>query len=249
MEAEIRSPAPVVGPIATGPETAAPDAEPAAGPETSVAAPVAPENGPYRAGSRWGEQLPSCSRPATGAPAAAPDAKLLRVLARAFEGLSPEQREEKWEALKSALAAQPPATAPARSRQPVAKDAGADLPELPGYRAARIRIGPEPLSEHNTIHARRHYGFICAGSSHVDADLNPRGPFAAVGSFSVGSRRARSIHDSGNTLAGSSDGNSSTRVRAADSVLNHAKQAIEIEDIDVRVAAVERAAELSKQLR
>jgi hypothetical protein len=39
----------------------------------------------------------------------------------------------------------------------------------------------------------------------------------------------------------------STRVRAADSVLDHAKQAIEIEDIDVRVAALERAAELSKQ--
>jgi len=36
------------------------------------------------------------------------------------------------------------------------------------------------------------------------------------------------------------------RVRAADSVLDHAKQAIEIEDIDVRVAALEQAAELSK---
>ena len=31
----------------------------------------------------------------------------------------------------------------------------------------------------------------------------------------------------------------STRVRAADSVLDHAKQAIEIEDIEVRVAALE----------
>jgi uncharacterized protein (UPF0147 family) len=41
----------------------------------------------------------------------------------------------------------------------------------------------------------------------------------------------------------------STRVRAADSVLDHAKQAIEIEDIDVRVAALEQAAELSKQSR
>jgi len=38
----------------------------------------------------------------------------------------------------------------------------------------------------------------------------------------------------------------STRVRAADSVLDHSKQAIEIEDIDVRVAALERAAESSK---
>jgi hypothetical protein len=38
----------------------------------------------------------------------------------------------------------------------------------------------------------------------------------------------------------------STRVRAADSVLDHSKQAIEIEDIDVRVAALEQAAESSK---
>jgi hypothetical protein len=40
----------------------------------------------------------------------------------------------------------------------------------------------------------------------------------------------------------------STRVRAADSVLNHAKHAIEIEDIDVRVSALEAATakELSK---
>jgi DNA-binding MurR/RpiR family transcriptional regulator len=38
----------------------------------------------------------------------------------------------------------------------------------------------------------------------------------------------------------------STRVRAADSVLDHAKQAIEIEDIDVRVAALEQASELTK---
>lgn len=37
----------------------------------------------------------------------------------------------------------------------------------------------------------------------------------------------------------------STRVRAADSVLDHAKQAIEIEDVEVRVAALEQAAELS----
>jgi hypothetical protein len=38
----------------------------------------------------------------------------------------------------------------------------------------------------------------------------------------------------------------SVRVRAADSVLNHAKQAIEIEDLEVRVAALEQAAELTK---
>jgi hypothetical protein len=38
----------------------------------------------------------------------------------------------------------------------------------------------------------------------------------------------------------------STKVRAADSILDHAKQAIEIEDVEVRVAALEQAAELSK---
>ena len=37
----------------------------------------------------------------------------------------------------------------------------------------------------------------------------------------------------------------STRVRAADSILDHAKHAIEIEDIEARVDALERAAELS----
>jgi hypothetical protein len=38
----------------------------------------------------------------------------------------------------------------------------------------------------------------------------------------------------------------STRVRAGDSVLDHARQAIEIEGVEVRVAALEQAAELSK---
>jgi len=41
----------------------------------------------------------------------------------------------------------------------------------------------------------------------------------------------------------------STRVRAADSVLNHAAQAIEIEDIEVRVAELERAAEAKSAAR
>jgi phosphomannomutase len=41
----------------------------------------------------------------------------------------------------------------------------------------------------------------------------------------------------------------STRVRAADSVLDHAKQAIEIEDIDARVSELERASEASKEGR
>lgn len=38
----------------------------------------------------------------------------------------------------------------------------------------------------------------------------------------------------------------STRVRAADSVLDHAAKAIEIEDVEARVAELERAVESSK---
>src|SRR5580692_5082945 len=38
----------------------------------------------------------------------------------------------------------------------------------------------------------------------------------------------------------------STRVRAADSVLNHSAKAMELEDIEARVAELEQAAELSK---
>jgi hypothetical protein len=38
----------------------------------------------------------------------------------------------------------------------------------------------------------------------------------------------------------------STKVRAADSVLNHSAKAIEIEDIEVRVSELERAVEASK---
>jgi hypothetical protein len=41
----------------------------------------------------------------------------------------------------------------------------------------------------------------------------------------------------------------STKVRAADSILNHAAKAIEMEDIEARVAELERAAEASKQTR
>ena len=41
----------------------------------------------------------------------------------------------------------------------------------------------------------------------------------------------------------------STRVRAADSVLDHGAKAIEIEDIEVRVAELERAADVSKSRR
>ena len=41
----------------------------------------------------------------------------------------------------------------------------------------------------------------------------------------------------------------STRVRAADSVLDHAAKSIEIEDIEVRVSELERAAEQAKSVR
>ena len=41
----------------------------------------------------------------------------------------------------------------------------------------------------------------------------------------------------------------STRVRAADSVLDHAAKAIELEDIEARVAELERAAEGAKRGR
>ena len=39
----------------------------------------------------------------------------------------------------------------------------------------------------------------------------------------------------------------STKVRAADSVLNHAAKAIELEDIEARVSALEQAAEETKK--
>jgi alkylhydroperoxidase family enzyme len=41
----------------------------------------------------------------------------------------------------------------------------------------------------------------------------------------------------------------STRLRAADCVFGHAKSAIEMEEIEARIAALEQAAELSKQSR
>jgi len=40
--------------------------------------------------------------------------------------------------------------------------------------------------------------------------------------------------------------NASTRLRAADCVFTHAKSAIELEEVEARVAALEQAAELSK---
>ena len=62
-----------------------------------------------RAGGGSREQRAS---PATDATAAATDEKLLRVLARAFDGLSPEQQEAKWVVLKNALATRKTADAP-----------------------------------------------------------------------------------------------------------------------------------------
>ena len=41
----------------------------------------------------------------------------------------------------------------------------------------------------------------------------------------------------------------SVRLRAADCVFTHAKNAIELEEVEARVAALEQAAELSKQSR
>src|SRR5579862_9685310 len=41
----------------------------------------------------------------------------------------------------------------------------------------------------------------------------------------------------------------SVKVRAAEAIFNHAAKAIEIEDIEARVAELERAAEASKQLQ
>ena len=41
----------------------------------------------------------------------------------------------------------------------------------------------------------------------------------------------------------------STRVRAADSVLDHSAKAIEMEDIEARVAELERVAEASKDAK
>jgi len=41
----------------------------------------------------------------------------------------------------------------------------------------------------------------------------------------------------------------STRLRAADCILEHAKSAIELEDVEARVAALEQAADLEKKSR
>lgn len=71
-----------------------------------LAAPVAPQGANVAP-----EETPATNdaTPPADAPAAATDQKLLRVLARAFEGLTPEQREAKWDSLKTALATWKPA--------------------------------------------------------------------------------------------------------------------------------------------
>jgi hypothetical protein len=73
---------------------------------SSRAAPHEPDAAP--------EEVPANKEasPATDAPAAATDEKLLRVLARAFDGLSPEQQEAKWLVLKNALDTPKTADAP-----------------------------------------------------------------------------------------------------------------------------------------
>jgi hypothetical protein len=73
----------------------------AEGPATEVPAPAAPH-----APDAATEEAPANddASPATDAPAVATDEKLLRVLARAFGGLSPEQQEAKWVVLRNALA-------------------------------------------------------------------------------------------------------------------------------------------------
>jgi hypothetical protein len=41
----------------------------------------------------------------------------------------------------------------------------------------------------------------------------------------------------------------STKVRAADSVLNHTAKAIELDDVEARLSELERATEASKQMK
>jgi len=97
--------------------TEQPEAEPVPSPEAEVAAPEAPH-----APDVAPEEAPATNdaTPTAETPTASPDEKLLRLLARTFAGLTPEQTESKWDDLKSALAARPSVTA----RTPVAKSEG-----------------------------------------------------------------------------------------------------------------------------
>ncbi len=91
----------LVGETLSEPEAISAEAEPAASPEANVPAPLAPQTAHVAT-----EEAPATNDaiPASATPVPAPNEKLLRSLARAFEGLSPEQSEEKWDALKNALA-------------------------------------------------------------------------------------------------------------------------------------------------
>jgi hypothetical protein len=95
----------------TEPEAATPEAEPVPSSEADVPAPVTPQTAHVAT-----EEAPATNEatPATGRPTASPDEKLLRLLARSFEGLSSEQVEAKWDALKSALATRKTAAAAPR---------------------------------------------------------------------------------------------------------------------------------------
>jgi len=90
-------------------------------PEAEVPAPAAPQTAHVAT-----DEAPAANdaTPASDAPAAAPDQKLLRILERAFEGLSPEQRDAKWEALKNALAARktPVAASPKAAKTEAARE-------------------------------------------------------------------------------------------------------------------------------
>ena len=98
------------------PETAPLVAE---GPATEVPAPVAPQ-----APDAAPVEVPANNEasPVNDAPAAATDEKLLRVLARAFDGLSPEQREVRWLDLKEALDAPKRRDAPKVAKSGAARE-------------------------------------------------------------------------------------------------------------------------------
>jgi hypothetical protein len=80
-------------------------AEPVPGPGAGIVAPRVPEAAPVESPAI------SAATAANDAPNAAPAEKLVRILERAFEGLTPEQHREKWNALKKALDELKPADA------------------------------------------------------------------------------------------------------------------------------------------
>ncbi len=85
---------------------AEPEAEQIHGPEPEAGAPVTPHT-PDAAPEEAPATDDATSLP--GTPTARPDEKLLRLLARTFAGLTPEQTEAKWDDLKNALATLKPA--------------------------------------------------------------------------------------------------------------------------------------------